>query len=83
MTNEGVAAATECLREGLKLRTVKAFATARLQSEESGTPAGIEVIAQHFKSGPHRVVAPYTSDATGALTFESPTRIPSAAPSPV
>ena len=83
MTDEGVAAAAECLREGLKLRTVKAFATARLQSEESGTPAGIEVIAQHFKSGPHRVVAPYTSDATGALTFESPTRIPSAAPSPV
>jgi hypothetical protein len=88
MTDEGVAESVECLREGLKLRTVKAFATARLQSDESNTPAsGIEVIAQQFKSGPHRVVAPYTSDAvTGALVFERPARIPSAtenaAPSP-
>jgi hypothetical protein len=67
---------------------VKAFATARLQSDESSAATSIEVIAQHFKSGPHRVVAPYTSDAaTGALTFERPARIPSAtenaAPSPV
>jgi hypothetical protein len=80
MNDEGVAESVECLREGLKLRTVKAFAAARLQSDESSTLAScVEVIAQHFKSGPHRVVAPYTSDAaTGVLTFERPTRIPSA-----
>ena len=88
MTDEGVTESIECLREGLKLRTIKAFATARLQSGESNTPAsGVEVVAQHFKSGPHRVVAPYTSDATGALVFERPARIPSATedatPSPV
>ncbi len=59
MTDEGVAESVECLREGLKLRTVKVFAAARLRSDESSTPASdVEVIAQHFKSGPHRVVAP-------------------------
>jgi hypothetical protein len=83
MTDEGAAAAVECLREGLKLRTLKAFAAARLQSDESSTPPiGVEVIAKHFKSGPHRVFAPYTSDATGALTFERPVRISIATPSP-
>jgi hypothetical protein len=84
MTDEGVAESVECLCEALKLRTVKAFATARLQSDESGTPvSGIEVIAQHFKSGPHRLVAPYTSDAaSGVLTFDRPARIPIAAENP-
>ena len=83
MNDEGVAESVECLREGLKLRTVKAFAAARLQSDESSTPAScVEVIAQHFKSGPHRVVAPYTSDAaTGVLTFERPVKIADATPS--
>lgn len=77
MNDEGVVESVECLREGLKLRTVKAFATARLQSGESNmTASGVEVIAQHFKSGPHRVVAPYASDATtGVLTFERPVKI--------
>jgi hypothetical protein len=74
MAEEGVMAAAECLREGLRLGTVKAFAAARLRTDESATPAsGVEVIAQQRRSGPHRVFAPYTLDvATGALAFESP-----------
>ena len=76
MTDEGVAKAMECLREGLKLQTVKAVATVRLQPGGPSAPASrVEVVAQHFKSGPHRVDAPYTSDATGVLAFERPVRI--------
>ncbi len=88
MTDEGVVESVKCLQEGLAQRTIKAFAAARLQSNKSDPPANcIEVIAQHLKSGPHRVVAAYTSDTSNVLIFERPTRIPAtpedAAPSPI
>jgi hypothetical protein len=73
MTDGGIATAAECLREGLKLRTVKAFCIARLQSNNTGTPvSGVEVIAQHFKSGPHRVLARFVRTTTGDMEFELP-----------
>jgi hypothetical protein len=77
MTDDGVEAAMSSLREGVRLRTVKAFAAVRLQLVGSSMPAtGIRVISQHFKSGPHCVLSPYGADGSGLLTFERPLRMP-------
>jgi hypothetical protein len=88
MSDEGIVEAAECLREGLKLQTVKAFAVASLKSDESNPlTSRIEVIAQHWRSESHRVSVTYTVNAEKVSSFERPTKVPAAPenanPSPI
>ncbi len=74
-SDEGVSASVECLAEGLARRTVQAFATARCVRPNPDGPEGrIDVRAQHYKSGPYAVLAPYTRDAAGDPNFGRPVK---------
>lgn len=71
MTDGGVAASVQCLREGLAIGTVVAFAAVFVNAADP-SHNGIKVVAQHSRSGPHVVFAPYIKDTENRLRLGRP-----------
>ena len=74
MSDEGVAASTNFLCQGLAQGSVKAFATVCSGSVGSKSAGAIEVTVENAKSGRYVVSAPYAYDSGGGLVFDAPTK---------
>ncbi len=73
ISDDGLVSSAACLVEGLTRRSVQAFATVSASPIASANSDGmIMVRAHHLKSGPHIILATYTSDDSGATVLGRP-----------